>query len=767
MPSHDLARTPPAVNKAKPKAADRSRDRIEVRLTHVGNAHTNEHHVNILTTKANMASTSWPVHSGEAGKYPRPTSERRPESIRAAGCKSTKAEAQKLTAVRLGAACCVLRAACCLLPAVCGLRGPVTPDPECAQTEVRTRNLSLSSVSTYPTPLTCANCCSEQKKPQIPWIPKKRMHGSLDASLDQYSPPPTACSQQSPSPRASSPLVPPHAEKVAAAAIALVARQESDRDRVARNAAKRGTVNEGGDDIMEEATEEPGPTLPADVDSELPDRLAEAAKPPEAKPPEVSLSVGYIYMYYESGTPREEKAPLSTGTILKTFTNYATKMMGFQAFDAFTIAATSNFGPWEIHGLEYAEAERFKTTNPTVSIEVPDGNDGYKIVMLDVGARRADLAAALGILPADDAAEPTTKARVYTDTMQASSHLRLEGGYCEAALTPTQIAAKITIHDAREAFKSIGLKVYRSVHVMAKIEDDDPMAEAGSYLPLGTNYLTNRFNFTVKPIDGNMKSFDWGAHPTVLLSKTLVVAGEAEPRVLETHINYTVGGDSLIDRAATIKNDGRTIMSICNKLTGCKMPTTICGGRCARLLVARSRFHKRLNAATEDGTSAKEARKAMREEKQRDYEARTNKGIEKVRTPEPVSKKRCERLVLGLCSFGDVCIYDHSFYGGPAEIATIKCNLPKRKQSGRCKKGSKCHYDCSLIPANTFNCMRDVTVTENLTTPPHAFCYHHTECMLRHVKRYARRRYTLRNDGDYPPTFTYVTPLEGPPPQPG
>ena len=112
MPSHDLARTPPAVNKAKPKAADRSRDRIEVRLTHVGNAHTNEHHVNILTTKANMASTSWPVHSGEAGKYPRPTSERRPESIRAAGRKSTKAEAQKLAAVPLGAACCLLSAGC-------------------------------------------------------------------------------------------------------------------------------------------------------------------------------------------------------------------------------------------------------------------------------------------------------------------------------------------------------------------------------------------------------------------------------------------------------------------------------------------------------------------------------------------------------------------------------------------------------------------------------------------------------------------------------
>ena len=70
--------------------------------------------------------------------------------------------------------------------------------------------------------------------------------------------------------------------------------------------------------------------------------------------------------------------------------------------------------------------------------------------------------------------------------MQASSHIRLEGGYCEAALTPTQIAAKVTIHDhdVREAFNSIGLKIYRSVNVMAKIEEDDPMAEAGSYLPL-------------------------------------------------------------------------------------------------------------------------------------------------------------------------------------------------------------------------------------------------------------------------------------------
>jgi hypothetical protein len=534
-------------------------------------------------------------------------------------------------------------------------------------------------------------------------------------------------------------------------ALSQVASQEDDRARIAREAAKRAEINEEGGAMEAE------PTSAANVAAEPPNKTTEAAKPPEVKPPEVSLSVGYVYMYYESGTPREEKAPLSTGTILKTFTMYATKMMGFPTFDAFTIAATSNFGPWEIHGLEYAEAERFRDTNPTISVEVPDGDDGYKIVMLDVGARRADLAAALGISPTGDAAAPTTSERANTNSMQASSHLRLEGGYCEAALTPAQIAAKVTIHDVREAFKSIGLKVYRSVNVMAKIEDDDPTAEAGSYLPLGTNYLTNRFNFTVKPINGDMKSFDWGAHPTLVLSKTLVVAGEAEPRVLETHINYTVGGDSLIDRAATVKNNGRIVMSICNKLTGCKMPIMICGGRCARLLVARHRFHKRLNAATADGTSAKQARTAMREEKQRDYEARTTKGIEKVRAEEPASKEPCAYLTDGLCSFGDACKYDHSFFGGASKIATIKCNLPKRKQSGLCKKGSKCHYDCSLLPA-TFDCMRDVTVTIR---------YSYAGYTLHHAKRYTRKRYTLRNDGDYPPTFTYVTPLEGPPPQPG
>jgi hypothetical protein len=157
----------------------------------------------------------------------------------------------------------------------------------------------------------------------------------------------------------------------------------------------------------------------------------------------------------------------------------------------------------------------------------------------------------------------------------------------------------------------------------------------------------------------------------------------------------------------------------------------------------------------------------MREEKRRDYEARTNKGIEKVRASEPAAKKRCEYLVHGLCSFGDACNYDHSFYGGPAQIAAIKCNLPKRKQSGRCKRGSKCHYDCSLIPPSAFNCMRDVTVAGNPTTSPCTFCYNPAECKLQHANRYAHRRYTLRNDGDHPTTFTYVTPLEGPPPQPG
>ena len=134
MSSHDAARTPPAANKAKSKVADRSRDRAEVRLERAGKVHARAQHVTMHNTHGRKASQCWMVHSCEAGKYPRPTNVRRPECFRAAQCKRNEVVAQKLSAVRLGAACFVLRASCFVLRAAgCGLRGPVAPYPQISQ----------------------------------------------------------------------------------------------------------------------------------------------------------------------------------------------------------------------------------------------------------------------------------------------------------------------------------------------------------------------------------------------------------------------------------------------------------------------------------------------------------------------------------------------------------------------------------------------------------------------------------------------------------
>ena len=132
MPTHDLARTPPAANKAKPAAADRSRDRTEVRLEHMGNAHSSEHHRSILTTRSNMATTTGPVHSGAAGRYPRPTSGRRPEGIRAAGYKKHQGKSTKASGCTAGS--CVIRASCFVLRADCWLRAAW---PRCPRPQIR------------------------------------------------------------------------------------------------------------------------------------------------------------------------------------------------------------------------------------------------------------------------------------------------------------------------------------------------------------------------------------------------------------------------------------------------------------------------------------------------------------------------------------------------------------------------------------------------------------------------------------------------------
>ena len=76
---------------------------------------------------------------------------------------------------------------------------------------------------------------------------------------------------------------------------------------------------------------------------------------------------------------------------------------------------------------------------------------------------------------------------------------------------------------------------------------------------------------------------DWGKYPTIPLSKHVRFDEDPNTYNYSTELNYTVGGDSLVDRFATAEK-GKTVMKICNALTGCKQPHSVCAGRCARQL---------------------------------------------------------------------------------------------------------------------------------------------------------------------------------------
>ena len=89
-------------------------------------------------------------------------------------------------------------------------------------------------------------------------------------------------------------------------------------------------------------------------------------------------------------------------------------------------------------------------------------------------------------------------------------------------------------------------------------------------------------NMLVTPSSGTMVEFDWPRFipllESLLHTKRFYNGAEHDHNTL---LMYSVGGDSMIDRAATIKAGGAVRMLICHNRKGCKRASFRCAAASA------------------------------------------------------------------------------------------------------------------------------------------------------------------------------------------
>ena len=315
-------------------------------------------------------------------------------------------------------------------------------------------------------------------------------------------------------------------------------------------------------------------------------------------------------------------------------------------------------------------------------------NDKMQQVTFQVKARRTDLEARLGLK--ESFANGPSYNPVKID------YLKLHGGWLEVRLTDEQMDLKYNLLDIQKSLGEMRIKVYRRVHVQAKIADDD---KAGNWLPLGEDYRTNRMNFTIKPVDCPVGSYDWSKFPTIPCTKVVVFQGK-QHKITE-QLQYTVGGDSLVDAAETQKY-GETCFTICNGLYGCKQLRIVCRGECARKRRAETSYRSAVKEARQRTASYAAARKEVRRENKEAYEQDKAKAKAMIRPSDSdsdagssssqtaIQNVKCPFLLGGLCKMGKNCKMSHTFT--QQDIASIPCKLKKRPVSGVCIAGSSCIY---------------------------------------------------------------------------
>ena len=255
---------------------------------------------------------------------------------------------------------------------------------------------------------------------------------------------------------------------------------------------------------------------------------------------------------------------------------------------------------------------------------------------------------------------------------------------------------QVSVHDVKRAVLNLRsmagdrLTVTRPKRVQVKIESLD----GSGMLPMGDTVKGNRLNFGVCPASGeggrmlNLAQFDWPQYLPV--TKTVIFKGE--PHEYKTMVNYAVGGDSLVDRAASL-GAGEVKMLICNKKHGCKRLMSVCRGKCAeeRQVKHQTQVDRRKRAAeARDGAEARKQAKIEADRIFNDQIRMANSAAFGPRPP-PRPDRLCTHLQKGRCNRGKACKHSHDHL--PAhEISAITCALDRRWKSGACVAGTNCLY---------------------------------------------------------------------------
>ena len=284
-------------------------------------------------------------------------------------------------------------------------------------------------------------------------------------------------------------------------------------------------------------------------------------------------------------------------------------------------------------------------------IDGHDGNGAQAQGVLDIKMKLTSVAAQLGIPePGQNLPGEYRNPRA---TFQ-SQH----GGWLCAFLTSEQLDMQISVHDVKHGIlnlRSTGghrLAATRPRRAQAKIENPD----GEGMLPLGDTVKGNRFNFGVRPeagADGNMISMAEFVWPSVI-PVTKKVQFKGETHHYNTMVMYAVGGDSLVDRAATIKSGGEVKMLICGTKKGCKRLMSVCGGSCAirRQANHQRQVEERKRTSAEAGNAAEQRKRARAEAKaaeEREYNSQVRVAHHAAFGPsrDPSASDPCTHLAKG------------------------------------------------------------------------------------------------------------------------
>ena len=426
---------------------------------------------------------------------------------------------------------------------------------------------------------------------------------------------------------------------------------------------------------------------------------AQAQQKQANKPTPVSFDEdpAYLLFHYPSTVAREDRVYFSEGGLLAEV-NVMFMQIGIENISSrhISIRVESGTGPATVHGFTKEECRAFIDNYDSLVLDGKDGNGADAQGIMEVKMRLTIISEQLGIL------EPGQN-HPGEFRNQRAAYQSQHGGWLCAYLTSEQIDMQISVHDVKEGIlqlRSTGghrLSVTRPTRTQAKIENPDGK---GKMLPLGDTIKGNRFNFGIYPAANEhgdkttLAAFEWPQKIPV----TKVVEFKGATHNYNTLITYSIGGDSLIDRAATIQAGGEVKSLICGAKKGCKKLMAVCGGTCAIRRQANHQKimeqHKRIRDAEGSMTAEqrKRARAEQKAEEMREFHSKVRMAHYVAFGPSGDTRtdNLCPFLAKGKCARGKRCKLSHEHLSSE-EIKAITCQVTRRGQR-TCAAGIHCVY---------------------------------------------------------------------------